>query len=419
LAKAVTTLEAVYETPYLAHATMEPQNCTAHVTTDSCEVWAPTQGPQLAREVAARVTGLAHDKITVHQTYLGGGFGRRIAQDYVEEAVRISKSLGLPVQVLWSREDDMRNDYYRPCAVTKLRAGLDAEGELVAWKARLASQSIVSTMAPDFVANMLPTWTPRFLKNASGSAASRLLKVLVDDTAVEGASTLPYGIPNLRVEFTRQDPGVPIGFWRSVGHSFNVFVSESFLDECAHAAKKNPLAFRQDLLANQPRLRAVLDLAAQKADWDKPLPQGVYRGIAVAESFKSYVAHVVEASVVDNAIVVRRVVSAVDCGFVVNPDIVVAQVEGSVVFALSAALKQRITIEKGQVVQGNFHDYECLRMMECPRIEVHLVPSAEEPTGIGEPAVPPVAPALAGAVFMATGKRLRSLPLQLTEAGLR
>lgn len=413
LSKATTVLEATYETPYLAHATMEPQNCTAFVKPDSCEVWAPTQGPQQAREVAARITGLPHSKITVHQTFLGGGFGRRIAQDYVEEAVRVSQSLGRPVQVIWSREDDTRNDVYRPCAVTSLRAGLAADGTLVAWKAHVVSQSIVATIVPEFLSSMLPTWTPRFLKNAGGSAASQLLKVMVDDTAVEGAATLPYDIPNLRVEFTRYDPGVPVGFWRSVGHSFNVFVSESFTDECAYAAKKDPLAFRRELLAKKPRLRAVLELAAAKAEWDKPLPEGVFRGIAASESFASFVAHVVEASVVKNVIVVKRVVSAVDCGFVVNPDIVVAQVEGSVVFALSAALKQRITLENGRVVQGNFHDYECLRMMECPRMEVHLVPSAEEPTGIGEPAVPPLAPALAQAVFMATGKRLRSLPLSL------
>jgi CO/xanthine dehydrogenase Mo-binding subunit len=407
-------VEAVYETPFLAHATMEPQNCVAHVTADACEVWAPTQGPQLAREVAAKVTGLPHAKIRVHQTFLGGGFGRRIAQDYVEEAVRVSQALLKPVKVVWSREDDTRHDFYRPAAVTSIRGAVDATGRPVAWRAHVVTQSILSQVVPEFLASMLPTWVPQGLKNFGGGLAGRAFKgLLVDDTAVEGAATMPYAIPNMRVEYTPMDPGVPVGFWRSVGHSFNAFVTEGFVNELAHAAGKDPLAFRRDLLADKPRHLAVLELAATKAGWGTPAGTGVHRGIAVAESFGSRVAHVVEASVEGGAIRVVRVVSAVDCGFVVNPDIVAAQVESSVVFALGAALKQRIDIDSGRVRQGNFHEFQLLRQNECPVIEVHLVPSGDAPTGIGEPAVPPLAPALAEAVFAATGQRMRAMPFVL------
>lgn len=412
-ATAAKIVEAIYEAPFLAHATMEPQNATAHVTEKSCEVWAPTQGPQQARMVAARVTGLSHDAIRIHQTFLGGGFGRRINQDYVEEAVRLSAAIKAPVKVVWSREDDTRTDFYRPCATNWLRAALDATGNVLAWESRVVTPSIIRRIAPEFVATMSPGWMPRGVKSFAGNSASKVFGLMVDDTAVEGAATLRYDLPNLRVEYVHRDPGVPVGFWRSVGHSFNAFFTEGFIDELAHAAAKDPYEFRRALLGKHPRLKGVLELAAQKADWGKPLPPGVFRGIAVHESFKSYAAQVAEVSVEGTLIKVRRVVCAVDCGFVVNPDIVASQVESGIVFGLSAALKQRIDIEAGRVKQGNFHEFEVVRLNECPAIEVHVVQSGEEPTGIGEPPVPPVAPAVANAVFAATGKRLRSLPLTL------
>lgn len=413
-AKAAHVIEATYDAPYLAHATMEPQNCVAHVREGSCEIWAPTQWPQLAREAAARLTGLSHAQVKVNQTFVGGGFGRRIRQDYVEDAVLVSAAIKRPVKVIWTREDDMKNDFYRPCAATYFKAGLDARGDVTAYFARVVTQSIVSASAHDFVSTMAPTWVPHGLKRLTGSVASSAFKNLKpDETAVEGTATFAYAFPNHRVEYVNQDPGVPIGFWRSVGHSFNAFMAESFVDELAHAAKQDPYQFRRKLLKDAPRLQRVLDLAAEKAGWGRPLPAGVYRGIAVAESFASVVAQVAEVSVVNNQIVVRRIVAAVDCGMVVNPDIVRAQVESAIIFGLSAALKGQITIENGQVQQSNFHDYEVIRIQETPVIETHVLPSTDAPTGIGEPGLPPLAPAVANAVFAASGKRLRSLPLRL------
>jgi isoquinoline 1-oxidoreductase beta subunit len=407
-------IEATYDAPYLAHATMEPQNCVASVKDDACEIWAPTQWPQLAVEVSARLTGLPHAKIHVHQTFIGGGFGRRIKQDYVEEAVLVSMAIKRPVKVIWSREDDMKNDFYRPCAVNLYRAGLDEHGKVSAYFARVVTQSIVAATTKDFLSTMAPTWVPNGIKRVSASMAASAYKgMLTDDATVEGTATFAYAFPNASIEYVNADPGVPIGFWRSVGHSYNAFMSESFVDELAHAAKQDPYTFRHELLSGAPRLRRVLELAADKAGWGKPLPPNVFRGIAVAESFGSVVAHVAEVSIEQNQIRVHRVVSAVDCGLVVNPDIVKAQVEGSIVFGLSAALKGKITITDGKVDQSNFHDYDVLRIHETPKIEVHIVPSDAPPTGIGEPGLPPIAPAVANATFMATGKRLRSLPLSL------
>lgn len=413
-ARAAQVIEASYDAPYLAHATMEPQNCVAHVRKESCEIWAPTQWPQLAREVAARLTGLSHAQVTVNQTFIGGGFGRRIRQDYVEDAVLVSAALNRPVKVVWTREDDMKHDFYRPCAASYFKAGLDARGEVTAYFARVVTQSIVAASAQDFVSTMAPTWVPHGMKRMTASMASGAYKGLMpDETTVEGTATFAYDFRNHRIEYVNQDPGVPIGFWRSVGHSFNAFMAESFVDELAHAAKLDPYQFRRKLLKDAPRLQRVLDLVAEKADWGRPLPPGVYRGIAIAESFASVVAQVAEVSIVDKRIVVRRVVAAVDCGMVVNPDIVRAQVEGAIIFGLSAALKGQITIEHGQVQQSNFHDYEVLRIQDTPVIETHVIASNAAPTGIGEPGVPPLAPAVANAVFAATGKRLRSLPLQV------
>lgn len=374
LAGATHVVEALYETPYLAHACMEPMNCTAHVHRDRCEVWVPTQAQTAARAAAAQACGLPESVVEIYTTYAGGGFGRRLQQDFVIEAVQLSKSVGAPVQVLWTREDDMQHDFYRPANATQLRAALDARGFPRAWFQRIAG--------------------PR--------------------TALRGV-TIPYAIDNVRVEQVEEDPGVPVGPWRSVGASQNGFTIECFIDELAHAAGQDPLAYRLALLKQAPRHRAVLQLAADKAGWGKQLPAGHGRGIAVYESFAGWVAHVVEVSVVRGMIRVQRVVSAVDCGTAVNPAGVRDQTESSITFALTAALKGEITIHGGRVVQGNFDDQPLLRIDETPTIEVHLVPSREPPGGVGEPGVPPLAPALANAVFAATGQRLRSLPLRLAQ----
>lgn len=372
LAAADRVVEALYETPYLAHACMEPMNCTAHVHADGCDVWAPTQAQTTARNVAAKTSGKPKSAVRIHTTYLGGGFGRRLEQDFVVEAVELSKAVGAPVQVLWTREDDMRHDFYRPANCARLRAALDAHGRPTAWFQRLAG--------------------PKYAL---------------------GGVVVPYAIPNLRVEQIEEDPGVPTGMWRSVGASQNAFSIECFIDELAHAAGQDPLAYRLQLLTNAPRHRAVLQLAAEKAGWGQRLPAGHGRGLAVYVAYAGWVAHVAEVSVVRGIIRVHRVVSAVDCGLVVNPDGVRAQTEGAIVFGLTAALKGEITLKDGRVVQGNFHDYPLLRIGEMPRIDVHLVSSAEPPGGVGEAGVPPIAPAVANAVFAATGKRLRRLPLRL------
>jgi isoquinoline 1-oxidoreductase beta subunit len=374
LAGATRVVEALYETPYLAHACMEPMNCTAHVRADRCDVWVPTQAQTAARAAAAQASGLRESAVQIHTTFAGGGFGRRLQQDFVIEAVQLSKAVGAPVQVLWTREDDMQHDFYRPANCTQLRAALDARGFPRAWFQRIAG--------------------PR--------------------NALRGV-TIPYAIDNVRVEQVEEDPGVPVGAWRSVGASQNGFTVECFIDELAHAAGQDPLAYRLALLKQAPRHRAALQLAADKAGWGRKLPAGHGRGLAVYESFAGWVAHVVEVSVVRGVIRVQRVVSAVDCGLAVNPAGVHAQNESAITFALTAALKGEITIRDGRVVQGNFDDPPLLRIDEMPAIEVHLVPSREPPGGVGEPGVPPLAPALANAVFAATGQRLRRLPLRLEQ----
>lgn len=395
-AKAAKTIEAVYWAPFLAHATMEPMNATADVKADSCEVWSGIQAQMVVQGQIAKMLNLPPEKVKVNTTLLGGGFGRRLGE-YVLDAVFLSKNVGKPVKVVWTREDDMQNDFYRPAAYNKMSAGLDAAGKPVFWNHRIVSPSIMATLGPGIFGFAPP--------------ADRL-----DDTASEGAHTLPYDMQNLYVDWVRPEPGVPVGFWRSVGSSHTAFSTECFLDELAFAAKKDPLEFRLSLLAKHPRHAGVLKLAAEKAGWAKPAPKGIFRGIAVHESFSSYVAQVAEISIGKDGIPkVHRVVCAIDCGQVVNPDTVAAQMESCIIFGLTAALYGEITIKNGRVEQRNFYDYKMLRMNETPKIETYIMPSTEKHGGVGEPGTPPIAPALVNAIFAATGKRVRSLPIRPEE----
>ena len=383
------TLSALYEAPYLAHACMEPMNCTARVEGDEVEIWAGTQSQGPAQGILAQVAQATPAKVKINTMLLGGGFGRRFAPDFTIDATLLSKISGKPVKLIYSREDDMAAGYYRPASVARFSGAIDAHG------------------------------TPTMLKVAIGSpsimAASGFMKIPesgVDQFAMEGVADHPYDIPNQRITYGRREPGPQIWFWRSVGHSQNIFFIEGFIDELATAANKDPFEFRRGLLSTQPRYKGALEAAAERAGWGKALPAGVFRGIAVAQSFGTYVAQVAEVSVdADGVPKVHRVVAAVDCGMTVNPEIIRRQIEGAIVFGLSAALYGKITIKDGRVEQSNYHNYPLLRMSEMPRVEVHIMPSSEKPGGIGEPGTPPIAPAVVNAIFAATGKRLRSLPI--------
>lgn len=386
-------LTAEYCVPYLAHATMEPLNCTVDLRKDGCDIWTGTQSQTSDRNAAARVAGLKPEQVRLHTTFLGGGFGRRANphSDFVVLATEVAKLVKRPVKVVWSREDDMRGGYYRPLWYDRLMAGLDAGGNLISWWHTIVGQSIIT--GTQFEEGMV--------KNG------------IDETSVEGAQDIPYAIPNLLIDLHSPKLGVSVQWWRSVGHSHNAFVVESFLDEVAHAAGKDPFEFRSTLLVDKPRHRGVLEMVAAKAGWGSPLPAEHGRGIAVHESYGSYVANVVEVSVdAKGKVRVHRVVCAVDCGRIVNPDTIVAQMESGIVFGLSAALYGEITLKNGRVEQSNFHDYPVLRFNEMPQVEVYVVPSGEKPGGVGEPGVPCIAPAVANAVFAATGKRIRRLPIR-------
>jgi isoquinoline 1-oxidoreductase beta subunit len=389
LGKAAKKLEATYLLPYLYHATLEPMNCTAHVRQDRCDLWVPTQFQSGVLMSAEKITGLKPEQIHIHTTYLGGGFGRRAELDVVEEALQISKATGKPIKLIWTREEDVKNDFYRPGNCCRIEAGLDQQGRIVAWSHKVVVPSIFARFFPQMV------------------------KDGIDPAAVEGISDMEYEIPNLNVEYVKIDTPIPVGFWRSVGHSHNAFTVESFIDELAYLAKRDPLEFRMSHLRKRPRAQQVLRVAAERAGWGKPLRKGHGRGIAYHYSFGSHVVHVAEVSVdkTEGKIKVHKVVSVVDCGPVVNLDTVKAQIEGATLFGLSAALMEKIQFSNGGVENESFYNYELIRMSDVPEIEVNVLRSREKLGGVGEPGVPPIAPAVANAVFNASGIRVRSLPM--------
>ncbi|MGA8867006.1 MAG: xanthine dehydrogenase family protein molybdopterin-binding subunit [Candidatus Sulfotelmatobacter sp.] len=400
LAKAARPVEAVYEFPFLAHATMEPMNITVHARGKDAEVWAPTQAPDWAQRAVAGVLAIPPEKTIVHTTLIGGGFGRRAMADFPAEGAQIAKVVGKPVQLLWTREDDMTHDFYRPTACHYMRGALDAQGHPSAWFHTIASTSINSFFDPPD-------------------------KAKPEESEVGGAKEMPYAIANVRLEYNPVASSVPRAWWRSVENSFNGFAVECFIDELAAAAGQDPVQFRRALLRRPPnwkppseddpdaaRLRGVLDLAAEKSNWSTPLPKGKGRGIASYFSFGSYFAEVAEVSIVGKDFKIDRIVAAVDCGQVVNPESVRSQTEGAIIYGLGAALKNEITVRNGAVEQTNFDSYDPIRITEAPPIEVYIVPSREDCGGMGEPGLPPIAPAVANAIFAASGQRLRRLPFQ-------
>jgi len=389
MASAVTKIEAIYQVPFLAHATMEPMNCTVHVRKDGCEVWVGSQVIGRAQVVAAKTAGLPLDKVVAHNHLIGGGFGRRLEVDGVTRAVQIAQQVDGPVKVVWTREEDIQHDMYRPYWFDRISAGLDEKGMPIAWNHRYAGSSVIAR------------WLPPAFNNG------------LDPDSTEGAIDLVYSLPNMHVEYLRvEPPGIPTAFWRSVGPSHNVFVTESFVDELAAAAKQDAVAYRRALLDQAPRAKAVLELAAETAGWGQSLPQRVGRGVSVQFVFGTYMAQVAEVEVSKNgAVRVRRVVCAVDCGTVVNPDTVQAQIQGAIIFGITGALYGEITLKNGRVEQTNFDTYQMLRMNEVPAIEVHIIQSSEPPGGMGEPGTSAIVPAVTNAIFAATGKRVRKLPV--------
>jgi isoquinoline 1-oxidoreductase beta subunit len=384
-------IEAVYQVPFLEHACMEPMNATAQVTDTTCTIWAPTQSPGGTQQTGARLTGVPVGKVVVHTTLLGGGFGRRGEQDFIVDAVEVAKAVkGTPVKTMWTREDDITHGFYRPATYNVFRAALGDTGAPVAWSTRIVGPGIL-------------------IQKGRAKAGE------IDAAAVEAVRNMPYDIPNLRIEWTNKDYGFPLGFWRSVGPSQNGFIIESFIDELAHAAKKDPFEYRRALLGKSPRHKAVLELVAQKSSWGSPPPAGQARGIAVVFSYGSYAATVAEVSVApDGTPRVHKLVTGIDAGMAVNPDQVKAQMEGGAVYALTAVYYGKITIDKGRVQQSNFHDYRMLRINEMPVVDVHILDSGHPAGGLGEPGVPSVAPAVCNALFALTGKRIRQLPIDTT-----
>jgi CO/xanthine dehydrogenase Mo-binding subunit len=406
-AEVARTVEAEYRVPFLAHATMEPMNAVAQVQGDHAEVWAGNQAPDVLQGLVARALKIPVDNVTINTMLLGGGFGRRAMVDFAVEAALVAQAAGAPVKLVWSREDDMQHDWYRPAAMARSKVEIDAAGNILSWEQRVTASSIMAQMVPVLGVSMLPQWVPEGVMTPVAALVRNF-----DEAIGEGVAELPYELPYIRVEAQHTDSGVPVGVWRSVGHSQNGFFAESFVDEVAHAVGEDPLAFRMQRLPPGSRHAVVLQRVAEAADWGKPAA-GRFQGLALHESFDSVVGEVVEVSLTDGKARIERIVCVVDCGIAVNPDVVRMQSESGIVFGLSAALHGEITIADGAVVQGNFDDYPVLRLNECPPIEVHIVASNAEPTGIGEPPTPPLAPALANALFAATGRRQRELPLEL------
>ncbi len=388
MAEAATRLEVVYEVPFLIHAAMEPLNCTVHVQKDHCEVWVGSQVLTRAQAAAAAVTGLPLEKVTVHNRLLGGGFGRRLEIDSVTRAVQIAQHVDSPVKVVWTREEDVQHDMYRPYFYDRLSAGLDAAGRPVAWGHRITGSSI------------LKRWLPPGYQNG------------FDPETIDGAVKPPYALPNVLIEYVNHEPPIPTAFWRGVGPTHNIFMVESFMDELAFAAKADPLAYRVALLEKNPRARGVLELAAQKSDWGRPMGKGQGRGLALQFAFGTYLAQVAEVEVAkDGRVAVKRIVCALDAGIIINPDTVRAQIQSAVIFGISGALYGQATLKDGRIEQSNFHDVRVVRLNEAPSIEIHIVPSLEAPGGMGESGTPALAPAVTNAIFAATGKRLRKLPV--------
>ncbi len=389
MAESARKIEAVYELPFLAHAAMEPMNCTVHVTADSCEIWVGNQVVSRAQATAAQVTGLPPEKVEVHNHLIGGGFGRRLDVDGITQAVAIAKQVDGPVKVVWSREEDIQHDVYRPYFFDRITAGLDAAGTPIAWHHRITGSSVFAR------------WYPALFKDG------------FDIDTIEGAEP-PYDVPNFLLDYVRHEPpGLTTGNWRGVGPTHNIFVVESFIDELVAAAKKDPVEYRRALLGKSPRMLGVLELAADKAGWDQPLPTGVSHGVSVQFAMGTYLSQIAEVEVSrDGEVRIRRVVCAVDCGQIVNPDTIKAQIEGGIIFGIGAALWGEITLKSGRVEQSNFNDYRVLRINETPLIEVYLIKSGEAPGGIGEPGTIGIAPALTNAIFAATGERVRKLPIK-------
>ncbi|MFH1135401.1 MAG: molybdopterin cofactor-binding domain-containing protein [Pseudomonadota bacterium] len=412
--QAVRRLQAIYELPYQAHACPEPMNCTAHVGPERCEVWAPTQSQEVARDLAARITGLPREAVRLHTPFVGGGFGRRGSNEYVVEAVQISQAVKAPVKVIWSRDQDLQHDRFRPASYNRVEAGLDKDGFPLAWVHKAVGPDELSGLIDEGAPSILPQSLPAALKYPLAKLIAPLAKRFkIPASVMSGAVDMCYRIPNVRIEYIKAQAPIPTGAWRSVADSRNAFVKESFMDEIAAASGKDPVDLRLHLLQDDPRRRKVLELAAEKVGWGGRPPEGLFRGVAFHEFHGTPVAMAAEVSIERQGRVrVHRMVCAVDCGIAVNPRLVKAQITGAVAFGLTAALKSKVHIKNGRVRETGFATFPILLFHEMPRVEVHLVPSAAPPTGVGEPGVPPVAPAVTNALFQATGKRIRTLPVE-------
>jgi len=413
LKNADTIVSGEYWAPYLAHATMEPMNCTAKLTGDKLELWVGSQAPDLAKFAGAYYADVPKDNVTVHSTFLGGGFGRRSATDFVAEAAAIAKESGLAVQLVWSREDDMQFDVYRPAALAKFNVGLNKEGLIDSWTVKRSGPQIMPYTLDNIIDGVMPSFLPNGMVDWMSKAGYSIFNSLtVDHASVEGLYE-DYDAPHKSSDHVTVDPGLPLGYWRSVGHSYSGFFKESMMDEIAAQQKQDAVEYRLKHLKGSPKLANTLKVAAEKAGWNKPLPSGHFHGVATHASFASFASQIAEVSVKNGQLHIHKIVCVIDCGLAINPDIVKAQMESGIIYGLTAALYGEITLKNGAVQQSNFHDYPALRINESPEIEVVIIESDDAPTGVGEPGLPPVAAAVANGIFAATGKRLRSLPLKL------